>query len=319
MNCVVTGGAGFIGSNIAEALITRGDRVTVLDNLSTGKRENIHPFFRHAGFRFIEGSITDPDACAEAVKGSDAVFHHAAFVSVPGSLADPAGTAQTNVAGTVNVFEAARQAGVRAVVWASSTAVYGDSEALPNIESMPLCPLSPYAASKAAGEQFARAYASTWNMNIISLRYFNVYGPRQDPASPYSAAIPLFISRMLSGLRTTIYGDGEQTRDFIHVDDVVRANLLAADARPGSAGCAFNIGGGKRISVNRLHSLIAESLGVSAEPVYAPARSGEVRDSVACIDAAREAFGFVPVVGIEDGIQRTVDWYRDTVTSGGGR
>jgi len=314
MRCVVTGGAGFIGSNLAEALLSRGDEVVVLDDLSSGKMANISPFAEDARFTFVEGTVTDPDTCARVCEGADYVFHEAALCSVPKSIEDPVKTHEDNVKGTLNVFIAARDAGVKRVVWASSTSVYGNSDVLPNVETMPLSPLSPYAASKAAGEMFARAFSEVYGMSIISLRYYNVFGKRQDPFSLYAAVIPIFVSKLLKGERPVIYGDGEQTRDFVYIDNVVEANIRAATlTKPGFDGRAFNIGCGREISVNDLYRIIAEELGSDVEPLYEPPRSGEVRRSVADIGAAREAFGYEPAVDVREGLKRSIGWYRENL------
>lgn len=312
MRFLVTGGAGFIGSNIVEALLAGGDEVVVLDNLSTGFRQNIIPFRDNPRFTFVAGTVTDRAICDRVCEGVDYVFHEAALISVPLSIDEPVRTHEINVTGTANVFLAARDAGVRRVVWASSTAVYGNSEQLPNVETMPLRPLSPYASSKAAGEMFASAFSEVYGISIVSLRYYNVFGRRQDPASAYAAVIPIFIARLLRGERPVIYGDGSQTRDFVYVEDVVQANIRAAlHARDDASGRAFNIGGGTRITVRELYSIIAEELGVSLEPVFAPARQGEVRDSLADISAARAAFGYEPGVGVREGLRRSLAWYKE--------
>ncbi|MFC1511885.1 SDR family oxidoreductase [Candidatus Latescibacterota bacterium] len=311
MHCLVTGGAGFIGSNLVEALLKRGDRVTVLDDLSSGRRENIAPFEGYGRFRFIEGSITNLTTCKKACRGVEAVFHQAAFVNVPESIVKPSATAEINVRGTVNVFEAAHRVGIRAIVWASSTAVYGNTAKLPNVETMPLCPLSPYAASKAAGEMFARVFCEVYGIDIVGLRYFNVYGERQDPLSPYAAVIPRFIGALLKGERVTIFGDGEQTRDFVHVADVVAANLRAAENAHFARGDVYNIGSGVGISVNRLYDIIADELGSSLRPTYAPPRAGDVHDSVADISRAQEAFGYQPAIAFTDGLRQTIRWFQE--------
>jgi nucleoside-diphosphate-sugar epimerase len=315
MRYLVTGGAGFIGSNLVEALLNKAEEVVVLDNISTGKLSNIESFIGNPNFRFIRGSVTDPETCAQACEGVDYILHQAAFVSVPWSVEEPVSAHETNVTGTVNIFTKARDAGVKRVVWASSTSVYGNSDILPNVESMPLCPLSPYAASKAAGEMYARAFSEVYSMSIISLRYYNVFGKRQDPASQYAAAIPIFISRVLKGEPVTIYGDGEQTRDFVYIDNVVQANIRAAtSAKPESNGKPFNIGYGSCITINKLYSIIARELGSDLKPVYAPVRPGDVRDSVADINAARDAFGYNPTISVEEGIHRSIEWYRKNIT-----
>jgi nucleoside-diphosphate-sugar epimerase len=314
MHCVVTGGAGFIGSNLVETLLGQGWDVTVLDDLSTGKRENIASFIADGRLRLIVGSVADRAVCSRACEGSDYIFHEAALCSVPLSISQPERTLETNVGGAANIFLAARDAGVKRVVWASSTAVYGNSDVLPNRESMPLRPLSPYAASKAAGEMLASAFSEVYGLPIISLRYFNVFGKHQDPFSAYAAVIPLFISKLIRGERPVIYGDGEQTRDFVHVENVVEANIRAAvHAGEKASGRAFNIGCGERISINALYRIIADELGADLEPEYAPPRHGEVRDSVADITAARAAFGYEPSVDLREGLKRSLAWYRENL------
>jgi len=314
MRYLVTGGAGFIGSNLTEKLLENGEYVVVLDNLSTGKWANIEQFLENERFTFIEGTITDIETCALACEGIDYVLHHAAYISVPGSVEDPVGTTKTNVDGTVNVFTAARDTGVKTVVWASSTAVYGNSDILPNIENMPLCPLSPYAASKAACEMFARAFCEVYGMKIIGLRYFNVFGRRQDPSSAYAAVIPLFISGLLGERKVSIFGDGHQTRDFVFVDDVVHANIKAAtQAKPEAFGHAFNIGSGRSISINELYECIARELGTDKKPLYEPPRAGDVRDSSADINAARNMFGYEPSFDVEYGLKKSIEWYKENL------
>ncbi len=314
MRYLVTGGAGFIGSNLTETLINLGEEVVVLDDLSTGKRSNIEAFMENPGFTFIEGTVTDPEICSEACEGIDYVLHQAAFVSVPGSIEDPEGTNEINVAGTVNVFNAARNAGVKRIVWASSTAVYGNSDILPNVETMPLCPLSPYAASKAAGEIYARTFSKAYGMSIIGLRYYNVFGKYQDPSSPYAAVIPLFVSRLLKGEQVTIFGDGEQTRDFIFIDDVVRSNIKAATrSKTEASGYSFNIGCGKCISINELYTIIAEKLHSNSKPVYALPRPGDIKNSVADISAAKKAFGYEPTIDVKEGLKKYIEWYKENL------
>ena len=315
MRYLVTGGAGFIGSNLAEALLSIGEEVVVLDNLSTGKLSNIESFLDNNHFSFIEGSITDSETCAESCEGVDYVLHQAAFVSVPGSVEDPVSTHETNVTGTINIFNSARNAGVKRIVWASSTAVYGDSEVLPNIETMPLCPLSPYAASKAAGEMYARAFSEVYGISIISLRYYNVFGKHQDPSSLYAAVIPIFISGILKGEKVTIFGDGEQTRDFVFIENIVQANIKAAtQSKPEASGHSFNIGCGESISINELYDIIAMELQSNVKPVYAPQRPGDVRDSVADIHAAHKAFGYEPVIDVKEGLKKSIGWYKENIS-----
>jgi len=316
MNCLVTGGAGFIGSNVVEALLGRGDRVTVLDDLSSGRRENIAPFEGNERFGFVEGSVTDPDICNEACRGMEVVFHQAAFVNVHESIRNPVVTVESNVTGMVNVLEAAHRAGVRTVVCASSTSVYGNVASLPVVETMPPSPRSPYAASKAAGELFARAYNEMYGMHIVGLRYFNVYGERQDTSSHYAAVIPQFIVALLGGGQVTIFGDGEQTRDFVHVSDVVRANLKASESSPGAGGQAYNIGTGTKTSVNELYEILAAEIGSAQPPSFEPGLVGDVRDSVADISKAREAFGYRPKMTLGEGLRQTIRWYRERMHKG---
>ncbi|MCE5250576.1 SDR family oxidoreductase [bacterium] len=312
MRFLVTGGAGFIGSNIVETLLDGNAEVVVLDNLSTGKKENIESFENNRNFTFIEGTITDQKTCVRACDGADYVFHEAALCSVPLSIEKPEDTYEINIKGTSNVFLAAREAGVKRVVWASSTSVYGNPTVLPNVETMPLCPLSPYAASKAAGEMLASAYSEVYGIPIISLRYFNVFGKRQDPNSFYAAVVPRFISLLMKGNAPTIYGDGLQTRDFVHIENVVQANIKAAtQSKPEAYGRAFNIGGGTKISINELYSMIAEELGCGITPQYSPGRPGEVRDSFADIGAARSAFGYDPAITVREGLKRALVWYKE--------
>lgn len=312
MKYLVTGGAGFIGSNLTETLLNLGENVIVLDNLSTGKLSSIEPFMENIRFTFIKGSITDPEMCVRACEGVDYVLHQAAFVSVPGSIKDPKGTNETNVNGTITIINAAKNTGVKRIVWASSSAVYGNSEVLPNVETMPLCPLSPYAASKVAVERYTRSFGEDYGMSVIGLRYFNVFGKNQDPSSPYAAVIPLFVSGLLKGEQITIFGDGEQTRDFVFVDNVVHANIKAAtQLRTEVSGCSFNIGSGKRISINKLFTMIAEELKSNLKPVYTLPRPGDVKDSLADIHAACRAFGYEPEIDVKEGLKKTIGWYRE--------
>lgn len=308
---LVTGGAGFIGSHIVERLLRDGHQVRVLDNLSTGKRENLEAV-RAAGpdrMDWIEGDVRDLDTCRRACAAVDFVFHEAALGSVPRSVENPGETTAVNVLGTVNVFQAAREARVRRVVWASSSSVYGDTPTLPKHEAMPLAPRSPYAAGKLAGEEFARVFANTMDLPIVSLRYFNVFGPRQDPDSQYAAVIPRFISALIEGARPSVYGDGEQSRDFTYVSNVVDANLAACERGPG-AGEAVNVACGRRYTLNDLLRCLERILGVKANPEYLPTRAGDVRDSQAAIDQAVRLFGFAPGIEFEDGLERTVEHFR---------
>jgi len=308
---LVTGGAGFIGSHIAERLLRDGHEVRILDNLATGKRENVEAI-RPAGpgrLEWLEEDVRDLAACRRACAGVEYVLHEAALGSVPRSVENPGETTAVNVLGTVNVFQAAREAKVRRVVWASSSSVYGDTPTLPKHEQMPLSPRSPYAAGKLAGEEFARVFAGTMDLPVVSLRYFNVFGPRQDPDSQYAAVIPRFIRALVEGKRPTVYGDGEQSRDFTYVDNVVQVNLAACGKGPGR-GEAVNVACGDRYTLNDLLRCLETILGVKADPEYLPPRAGDVRHSQAAIDQAVSLFGFKPTVGFEDGLARTVEHFR---------
>jgi len=308
---LVTGGAGFIGSHLAERLLRDGHQVRVLDNLATGKRENVEAI-RPAGpdrLDWLEGDIRDLATCRTACRGVDFVLHQAALGSVPRSVENPGESANVNVFGTVNVFQAAREAGVRRVVWASSSSVYGDTPTLPKHEDMPPAPLSPYAVTKLAGEEFARVFAVTMGLPTVSLRYFNVFGPRQDPNSQYAAVIPRFITALTRGERPTVYGDGGQTRDFTYIENVVNANLAACERGEGK-GEPINIACGERYSLLQLLEVIGRHLGVDPNPEFLPVRAGDVRDSQAGIDRARRLLSFEPTVGFEAGLERTVEYFR---------
>lgn len=307
MNFLVTGGAGFIGSNIVEELLRRGERVRVLDNFSTGKRENLAAFQER--IELVEGDLRDLSTVRRAVEGVDYVLHQAALPSVPRSVDDPLENDAVNVTGTLNLLVAARDAGVRRVVFASSCAVYGDEPTLPKREDMLPQPKSPYAVSKLAGEHYCRAFSEVYGLETVALRYFNVFGPRQDPASDYAAVIPLFITRMLRGQAPTIHGDGLQSRDFVYVADVVQANLLAATV-PGVAGHVFNIAGGERYTLLDLIRVLNDVLGTDIVPVHDAPRPGDVRHSQADIGAAQQALGYRVVVDFAEGLRRTVEWYR---------
>jgi len=308
---LVTGGAGFIGSHIAARLLQDGQQVRVLDNLSTGRRLNLDFLRAIPGnrFEYVEGDIRDVEACRRSCQGVDVVFHQAALASVQRSVENPSDTTAVNVTGTVNVFAAARESGVRRVVAASSSSVYGDSETLPKHEDMPLAPRSPYAASKAAGEQFARVFALTLGLETVSLRYFNVFGPRQDPGSQYAAVIPLFITALLEKRRPVIFGDGHQSRDFTYVDNVVDANLAAARG-PGGSGEAVNIACGERYSLLDLLKALGDIVGTTADPELKPPRVGDVLHSQASIEKAERLFGFRPARGFQEGLRRTVEYFR---------
>jgi UDP-glucose 4-epimerase len=305
-HALVTGGAGFIGSHLVDALIALGSRVTVIDNLSTGRKENLQE--AGPGLDFQEGDIRDRDLLKKLMDGVDVVFHQAAVVSVPLSVAQPLASAEINEMGTLAVLETARQAGCRRVVLASSSAVYGDDPQLPKREEMALRPLSPYAVQKMVGEYYAGLYGTLYGLETACLRYFNVFGPRQDPSSPYSGVISIFMDRAVAGRAPVIYGDGEQTRDFVYVQDVVAANLRAATEKS-AAGRVFNIGTGHTITVSGLWQSVAKLAGIALSPEYQAARDGDILHSVAAIDAARQHLGFAPEVGFEDGLTRTYNWY----------
>ncbi|MFP3870828.1 MAG: SDR family oxidoreductase [Syntrophobacteria bacterium] len=308
--CLITGGAGFIGSNLAERLIREGVRVRILDNLSTGRLWNLwnlDPFVPELDF--LEGDIRNSDKLMEAVAGVHVVFHQAAMVSVPRSVADPLETAQINDLGTLQVLEASRRAGVKRVVLASSCAVYGNLPRLPKDEDMPTRPLSPYAASKLQGEINARLYCDLYGLETVCLRYFNVYGPRQDSTSPYSGVISIFMDRAARDESPTVYGDGDQYRDFVYVADVVEANMLAAQ-REGIAGLVINVGTGTYVTINRLWQAIARITGTTRKPDREAERPGDLRESVADISRARQKLGFEPRHSFQQGLEMTWQWYR---------
>ena len=307
---LVTGGAGFIGSNIVDALVRRGDRVRVLDNLSTGNPANL------AGVRsqieFIEGDVVDPAVVGRAVEGVDCMFHEAALASVPASVESPLASHAACATGVVNVLDCARKAGVRRVIYAASSSAYGDTPTSAKRETDLPAPISPYAAAKLAGEMYCQAFAATYGLETVSLRYFNVFGPRQDPASPYSAVIPLFITALLEGRRPILYGDGKQSRDFVYIANVVRGNLLAADA-PGVSGRVINMADGRSTSLLTLLELLNRFLGTDVRPELKPARVGDVRESMADITRARSLLGYEPEVDFEEGLRRSIDYYRTIV------
>ncbi len=309
MKFLVTGGAGFIGSNIVEELLRRGETVRVLDNFSTGKRENLVPFWER--IELVEGDLRDLPTVRRAVEGVDYVLHQAALPSVPRSVDDPLENDAVNVTGTLNLLIAARDARVKRVVFASSCSVYGDDPTLPKRENMLPQPKSPYAVSKLAGEYYCRTFGEVYGLETVALRYFNVFGPRQDPASDYAAVIPLFITRLLRGQAPTVHGDGLQSRDFVHVANVVQANLLAA-AAPGIAGRVFNIACGERYTLLDLIGILNEILGTRITPIHDGPRPGDVRHSQADITAAREALGYRVVVDFAEGLRRTVEWCRES-------
>jgi len=304
---LVTGGAGFIGSHIAEALLERGEHVRVLDNMLTGRNINLAALGGRV--EYIQGDLRDRAALEAAMKGVEVVFHQGAIASVPSSIADPVGSLEINVNGTQNVLLAARDTGVRRVVYASSSAVYGDEPTLPKRENLPTNTLSPYAVQKLTGELLCDVFTRIYGLETVALRYFNVFGPRQNPASEYAAVVPRFLTMLLEGKRPVVYGDGEQTRDFVYIANVVQANLRAA-ASSAAVGRAMNIGCGERISLNEVLRLAGELLGITVEAEYRDARPGDVRDSVADISLAQELLGYQPDITFRTGLTRTLEALR---------
>jgi nucleoside-diphosphate-sugar epimerase len=312
MSCyLVTGGAGFIGSHLAAELACRGERVRVVDNLSTGRRGNLDVA---PGAEFIEGDLADLAVARRAAEGMDFVLHQAAIPSVPRSVQDPITSNRSNIDATLNILVAARDAGVKRLVYAGSSSAYGDTPTLPKHEEMPTAPLSPYALQKLVGEQYCQMFTRLYAFETVTVRYFNVFGPRQDPSSPYSGVISLFISALVDGRPPTIYGDGEQTRDFTYVDNVVDGVLRACSA-PGAAGHTMNVATGGRVSLNVLFAELRDLTGASVEPVYREARAGDVKHSQADISRARRVLGYEPTVRFEEGLKRTLEWYRSQAAS----
>jgi len=304
---LVTGGAGFIGSHIAEALVKRGDEVRILDNLSTGCQDNLASF--RDDVEFLEGDVADADVVRRAVKDVEYVFHQAALASVPRSIEAPLDTNSACVTGTATLLDAARRAGVRRVVYAASSSIYGDQPSASKRETDLPRPLSPYAAAKLAGEMYCQAFYHTYGLETVCLRYFNVFGPRQDPDSPYSAVIPLFITAMLSGQRPTIYGDGLQSRDFTFVANVVQGNLLAAQVE-GIGGRSINLANGRSTNLLQLINALNTMLGVSVEPLFDKPRVGDVRESMADITLARQLLHYEPQVDFTAGLRKSIEYYR---------
>lgn len=304
---LVTGGAGFIGSHIATALVERGDETRVFDNFSTGHAGNLAHLKN--GVEIIEGDLLDSSALAAAVKGVDVVFHQAALASVPRSIKDPLETHAACTTGTLNVLDAARRGGVRRVVYAGSSSAYGNQPFASKRETDLPAPLSPYATAKLAGELYCQAFAESYGLETVTIRYFNVFGPRQDPNSEYSAVIPLFVTAMLAGKRPTVFGDGQQSRDFTYVENVVAGNLAAAAAE-GVSGRTFNVACGKQFSLLDLIAAINRTIGASIEPVFDEPRTGDVRESLADITAARELLGYEPLVDFDEGLRRSIEYYR---------
>ena len=308
---LVTGGAGFIGSHLVERLLKAGGSVRVLDNFSTGRTENLAAapeWAREGGGRFdlVEGDIRDAAVCRRAAEGAEVVYHQAALGSVPRSVEDPVTTDEVNVGGTLRILLAAREAGARRVVVASSSSVYGDSPTLPKDEEMPANPLSPYALSKYAAETYTRLFFRLYGLQTVALRYFNVFGPRQDPNSQYAAVIPRFLAALLTGARPVVYGTGEQTRDFTYVDNVVAANFAAAEAPLEACGLAYNIACGERISLLALLDALERLTGRRAEPEFQPARQGDILHSLAATERANRLLGWSGRIGFEEGLRRTV-------------
>ena len=316
-NFLVTGGAGFIGSNLVQRLLDDGHAVRVLDDFSTGRRENLAPFLD--GVDLHEASIVDPGACAAACADMDFVLHQAAVPSVARSVADPATSHAACATGTLNMLKAAADAGVKRFVYAGSSSAYGDTPTLPKREDMTSSPRSPYAVAKLTGEHYCQVFPGLFGLETVVLRYFNIFGPRQDPGSPYSAVIPLFITAAMEGRAPTIDGDGGQTRDFTHIDNAVSANLLACTAPAECAsGQVFNVGCGERISIVDLWTAIRSALGVDIEPVHGPPRPGDVRDSLADLDKIRACLGYDVLAPLEEGLRRTADWLRAQNSESGG-
>lgn len=305
MKALVTGGAGFIGSNLVDALLARGDEVRVLDDISTGYRENVPD-----AAELVEGDIRDPAAVDRAVQGCEVIFHEAAHRAVFRSVEHPLATDEANTRGTLHVLDSARNAGVRRVVIASSSSVYGGAEITPTPESAPLRPRSPYAVSKLAAEQYTRVFAGLYDIETVALRYFNVFGPRQRPDSQYAAVIPLFIDALRNGRPPTVHGDGKQSRDFTYIDDTVAANLVAADAPAERAsGGIYNVACGRQYSLLDLLDVLSRIIGVEIEPEFTDSRPGDVRNTCADISAARRDLGYEPRVSFEEGLERTVAWF----------
>ena len=307
-NVLVTGGAGFIASHIATACVKRGDRVRVIDNLCAGFKSNLAHIAND--IEFIEGDVADEVVVAKAMEGIELCFHQAALASVPLSIEKPLATHTACVTGTLNVLHQAARAGVRRLVYAASSSAYGDQPYTAKRETDLPQVLSPYAAAKLAGELYCQAFYHSFGLETVGLRYFNVFGPRQDPASPYSAVISLFVTAMLSGKRPVIFGDGGQSRDFIFVENVVQGNLLAAEV-PAAAGQVFNMAEGRQTSLLQLLNALSSLLGIDANPEFHPPRVGDVRESMADISRARSILGYEPKVGFEEGLRQTIDYYRE--------
>jgi len=309
---LVTGVAGFIGSTLARLLLAQGEKVRGLDNFSTGKRENVAEVLHRIDLH--EADLLDLDALHRACGGVDYVLHEAAIPSVPRSVKDPLGNNRANVDGTLNLLIAARDAKVKRVVYAGSSSAYGNTPTLPKVETMPTAPLSPYALQKLVAEQYCQMFTTLYGLETVTTRYFNVFGPRQDPSSPYSGVISLFISALCEGRQPKIYGDGEHTRDFTFVANVVDGVLKACHA-PKASGEVINVATGGRISLNHLFNTIRDFVGAKVEPIYADPRAGDVKDSQADISKAKALLGYAPIVSFEEGLKQTVEWYRSSMTT----
>jgi UDP-glucose 4-epimerase len=310
---LVTGGAGFIGSNLAHALVDRGEQVRILDNFATGREENIAQLVEHKKIELIRGDITDSEAVAHAVTGIDYVLHQAAIPSVPRSIEDPLGSDYTNVHGTVMLLDAARKAGVKRLVYAASSSAYGEkSPGEPKNETMTPAPLSPYAAAKLAGEYYLQAFYHSYGLETVALRYFNIFGPRQDPKSQYAAVIPNFVTAALHSRPATIYGDGETSRDFCFVENAVEANLLACTAA-GAAGEVFNVACGESTSLNQTIDIIANVVGKKIPPIHEAPRVGDIKYSLADISKAKRVLGYTGKIKFAEGLARTIAWYQQTL------
>jgi UDP-N-acetylglucosamine 4-epimerase len=313
-NILVTGGAGFIGSNLVEALLQHPEveRVRVLDNLSTGFIRNIEPFIGRIDFEWIEGDIRDYETCLKACEGMDLISHQAALGSVPRSIKDPVTSTNVNIGGTVNIFTAAKENNIKRVVYAASSSTYGDSKELPKVEDKIGKPLSPYAITKYVMELYAGIYADLFDMEFVGLRYFNVFGPRQDPQGAYAAVIPLFFKAALNGTAGTINGDGTYSRDFTYVENAVNANVLALFTEKKEAlNQVYNIACGDRTNLNELWSSICKVLQVDIKPVHGPQRSGDIPHSLADVDKARKLLGYDPAVSVKQGLEKAAGWYKD--------
>lgn len=306
---LVTGCAGFLGSWITQALVERGETVRGFDNFETGRRENLAGLLDR--IEFVQGDLRDADAVARACEGADYILHQGALPSVPRSVKDPRTSHTANIDGTFNLLEGARAAGVKRVVYAASSSAYGNQPGFPRKETMTPMPIAPYPVQKLAGELYMRSYWQVYGLETVCLRYFNIFGPRQVPDSPYSGVMAKFALLMLQGEQPTIFGDGEQGRDFTYVENAVSANLLALHASVEKvAGRVFNVACGERHTLNKTYKILAELTGFSNPPIYGPVRTGDILDSLADISAAREAFGYEPLVSFEEGLRRTVEWYK---------